>query len=1444
MSLTNPAISTLLQSIPAPTCTLQESNDKVDWTEQFKDYLTILDLHKPLTEKNNANEDKTKLMLKNYCGTMIFNAIKDMTCKDSWTYITTEYVKKPDANWKYIHKILQSYKTTKTSESLVCSSAVSDAISGIKNLKIQDVLISLTIDKITQEYDVESPKLKKLLDLNPLNFDAINDFILDSTRGTKDNPIILNSLSSNQSLFCTNCGKFGHEDTSCKRYCSICKVKSHDLTYCRKNKDGNWKNSLKQSNKDSLNYMSSSFINFILDSGATSNIISSRNCPQFTNTHSIQLSDGRVLSATNIGTIQAGNLILNDVLFCPEIDVNIISIGDLTKSGYTINFSNNKCYIMLGNECIYTLLKSNNNIYTINLPCKLIRDNNSSSLHFSSNSNSIIHQRFGHISNTQVSLLKKFISDCGQEIPPTQKFDYDCDICPQSNFKRMGIKHTNISVKTSKILEVVHMDIWSATTISNDGFKYLSTYTDDFSRYSTIFPLKNKSDQISTFIKYKNYTQNQHNTTIKKIKVDNGGEYISKEFISICEENGIEIIFTPPSMPEFNGVAERLNQTLITKARALVMESGVSWKYWPYILQTANLLRNISCTQKLDEVPYKIWHGKEPLYSFIRIFGCKVIYRNINKKNKLEPQGFHGILIGYNNSFTGYKILDTSNNKIYVRTHVKFDETSFPMKSNNLSNLNDFSLQEIDFEDTSIQNTDLNSSNISNTMPSTKQKRKRANRKRKSKRNKNNEHKETEINPSDIKQEKEEEVDKLKSIKEENISQRTENVPSNMNNETINEIENLTETEIASNIESESESNIETETETESSFETDNSYNEFSESEDTTKSTSIYKTFQNIVNESLKKSDNFDSLVTRSNKYKNQTTARRNSIHSIHAISNINQLNTITIPKSYLHYLQDSISKLNSLAEVPNNILQVEKSIHKDKWLSAIKEEEKSLLERDVFSIQEINESIKDKILSYKWVFAHKCDEYGQIYRYKARFCANGYYQRKGIDYDDTFAPVARVATVRLLVSTALTKGHVIHQMDVKTAFLYGNIDKEIYIKCPKQFSTYKEGFCLKLNKSLYGLKQASKIWYQNLKQTLLDDNFIESEASPCLFYRNDTFVLIYVDDILITGTHENVTKVKQYLSNKYQVSDMGEIHQFLNLIFTKINNGYVVTQSNKIQEMLTEYQMEDCNTKSTPMDKQKTDYESPQLINPDKYVEILGKLQYLSRNTRPDITFAVNKLYRSIKNPTEFNWQQVKRILQYLKLTINHGIKITSQTTDDPIRCYVDADFGGDPIDLKSTSGLVAFHNNNPIIWQTAKQDTVSLSTMEAEYYALSEGTKRVIWMKKLLNEIIPEYITKPIPIFEDNQATIKFARGNATMHKRTMHINRKHFFVKDHEIKHKTISIREIASSKNIADIFTKPLAKIMFNKHKEDLCGENKEYKYQKEIETIQEQLTNEL
>jgi len=132
----------------------------------------------------------------------------------------------------------------------------------------------------------------------------------------------------------------------------------------------------------------------------------------------------------------------------------------------------------------------------------------------------------------------------------------------------------------------------------------------------------------------------------------------------------------------------------------------------------------------------------------------------------------------------------------------------------------------------------------------------------------------------------------------------------------------------------------------------------------------------------------------------------------------------------------------------------------------------------------------------------------------------------------------------------------------------------------------------------------------------------------------------------------------------------------------------------------------------------------------------------------------------------------------------------------------------------------------------------------MEAEYYALSEGTKRVIWMKKLLNEIIPEYITRPIPIFEDNQATIKFARGNAAMHKRTMHINRKHFFVKDHEIKHKTISIREIASSKNIADIFTKPLAKIMFNKHKEDLCGENKEYKYQKEIETIQEQLTNEL
>ena len=433
--------------------------------------------------------------------------------------------------------------------------------------------------------------------------------------------------------------------------------------------------------------------------------------------------------------------------------------------------------------------------------------------------------------------------------------------------------------------------------------------------------------------------------------------------------------------------------------------------------------------------------------------------------------------------------------------------------------------------------------------------------------------------------------------------------------------------------------------------------------------------------------------------------------------------------------------------------------------------------------------------------------------------------------YDETFALVARIASVRLLVSAALQKGHIIHQMDVKTAFLYGQIDRDIYLKYPKHFKSYKEGYCLKLQKSIYGLKQASKIWYENLQQALIDNEFIESEASPCLFYKDDTYVLIYVDDILITGTPEKVQLVKDYLYSKYQIKDMGEINQFLNLTFTPIENGYTITQSRQILEILNEYQMDKCNPKSRPMVNQKIDSNSP-LLTPDnqkKYTEILGKLQYLSRHTRPDIAFSVSVLYRYITKPTEYNWSQVKQILQYLKYTINVGISITSLENSDPIRGYVDANFAEDTNDRKSTSGLIIYHNNNPIIWQSAKQDTVSLSTMESEYYALSEGVKRIIWTRKLLHELFLNENFPPTPIYEDNEATIKFARGNATLHKRTMHIDRKHFFVKDHEKKN-TICIKEISSNDNIADIFTKPLGSILFDKHKTTLCRVNDKYNIQ--------------
>ena len=507
----------------------------------------------------------------------------------------------------------------------------------------------------------------------------------------------------------------------------------------------------------------------------------------------------------------------------------------------------------------------------------------------------------------------------------------------------------------------------------------------------------------------------------------------------------------------------------------------------------------------------------------------------------------------------------------------------------------------------------------------------------------------------------------------------------------------------------------------------------------------------------------------------------------------------------------------------PSSIKEATESAEWKEWKIAMDNEESSLFERETFQRVNVCDVPKNKsILPCRWVYAYKEDGKGNLLSHKARFVVKGFHQKKGMDYEETFAPVVGIATIRAFISAAVDKGDVVHQMDIKTAFLHGKIDKEIFVECPESFNSFKSGTCFKLLKSLYGLKQASRIWYETLKDAILKAGFSESEVSACLFFKDGVYLIIYVDDILISGKLEDVTKIKEFLAKEFNLKDLGEVNYFLSMIFNRIKDGYIITQSQYIKEILIQYGMWDCNPKDIPMLKLKYIKNTP--INVDKYKEILGKVSQLSRNTRPDLAITVCMLYRNAEHPNQFNWDQVIQLLHYLKKTINYGIKIR-KTSGNDISAYTDADFSNDYEDRKSISGVIVYHNKNPITWICKKQDAVSLSTMEAEYYALQAATQRVLWLRRLMKEFYPTHDQSATTIYEDNEGTIKFCSGNATLHDKAMHIQRKGYFVRDN-IKKGSIVVKKIATENNIADLFTKPLPRPAFEKHRQHMCVEAKE------------------
>jgi hypothetical protein len=416
-------------------------------------------------------------------------------------------------------------------------------------------------------------------------------------------------------------------------------------------------------------------------------------------------------------------------------------------------------------------------------------------------------------------------------------------------------------------------------------------------------------------------------------------------------------------------------------------------------------------------------------------------------------------------------------------------------------------------------------------------------------------------------------------------------------------------------------------------------------------------------------------------------------------------------------------------------------------WESSMQDEVNSLKENNTWDLVD---RPKDRaVLTGKWVYKHKRGPNGEIIRYKSRWVVRGFEQREGLDYNDTFASVVKPMSYKLLFAIAAAYDLEIEQMDVKTAFLYGDIDVEVYVEQPDGFtaSSQSDKVC-KLRKALYGLKQSPRVWYFTLTTYLESLGFKPLTSDNCIFFDSKgNYIAVFVDDLLIIGPSLiEINNIKAKLSKRFHMSDLGPCKYYLGMevIRDRPNRTLKLSQQGYIEKVLREFGMWDCSQRNdTPIDTHNKLRKADPEFEPTReeirwYQKAVGSLMYAMLGTRPDIAFAVSAVSRYAARPTSQHKSAVQRIFRYLRKTVNYMLVFRGPLA--ALAGYTDSDWAGDIDTRRSTSGYLFSIGSAVVSWSSKLQPTVALSTCEAEYIGQSNAAKEAIWLRRLLDEIRPE--------------------------------------------------------------------------------------------------------
>ena len=792
--------------------------------------------------------------------------------------------------------------------------------------------------------------------------------------------------------------------------------------------------------------------------------------------------------------------------------------------------------------------------------------------------------------------------------------------------------------------------------------------------------------------------ENQTGKKIKRLRTDNGLEFCNTEFDKFCAKYGIARHKTVRYTPQQNGLAERMNRTLLERVRCMLTNAGLSKAFWGEAVVTAAYLINRSPSSAIGFMtPEQKWSGSTPKYDHLRVFGCPAFVHI--KQGKLEPRALKGIFIGYPEGVKGYKVwcTDLNPHKSIISRDVTFNEST------------------------------------------------------------------------------------LLETNSDSVLKKPEDVPSSVSESETehHEVEHDLRPDIP-----------------------------------------IGQHFNDDAHEE-QEPENFSETAPL------QSSTPEAELEE-YQLARDRQRRVVRPPSRYAH--ADLIAYAFNTAytieyDEPKSYAEAIESVNCVKWQQAMEEEITSLNKNHTWKL--VVKPKNKRLVGCKWVYKVKEGVPGvEPTKFKARLVAQGFTQKEGVDFHEIFSPVVKHSLIRILLSMCVNLNLHLEQMDVKTAFLHGELEEELYMAQPKGFEEPgKEDYACLLKKSLYGLKQSPRQWYRRFDDFMLHCGFTRSKYDGCVYFKalNNSkrmYLLLYVDDMLIACEDmEEIHKLKNQLGGEFEMKDLGSAKRILGMDIVRGSDVIFLSQQRYILKVLDRFRMRDAKVVSTPlaMHFKLSASQSPQ-IEEEKlhmlkvpYASAVGSIMYAMVCTRPDIAQAVSVVSRYMANPGKEHWMAVKWILRYLKGTSHYGLLFRRVGTgDEMVKGYVDSDYAGDLDNRRSLSGYIFTVFGCSVCWKSVLQHVVALSTTEAEYIALGEAIKEAIWLKGICAELLAmdEVNTS---VHCDSQSAIHLSK-HQVFHERSKHIDVRMHFIRD-TVQSGIISLCKIPTSENPADMLTKPLPSVKF-------------------------------